>query len=552
MDDPVRAAFDKLKRVRRPDVRLSDFAGLEGVKEEINEIINFLRDPKRYSELGARPPRGVLISGESGTGKTTLARAIAAEARVPVVEVNGPELEGGAWVGQGAANVRELFKTAREMAPLIIFMEDFDEFGSVRGASLDAMKQDHESMLNQLLVELDGFETQEGVVLLATTTRPWNVDPALRRPGRMDRLIALPTPNAQEREGMLLAAAKRFMSPHLVSAVDWRYVAEQTVGMRASDLREVPTAIESAAAALKPSDDDELTDVLNCVEVYRTLIPQFVRQTAWAKGMEARFVDWLGLTVTPDDVSIAVSRIDFTLLCKPAIELYIPSHPWDREYKYPHAVWAVGKALLAELLPNFAQVYNVWLTPSSWEGIAFTRIKELQEGSGFAELGARGRASLEKKLVSLFGSHAAAVMLLPWGQSNTLATPQLQKAQKLAASMVLELGWSSDGVPMVYHFQGGRLPLGERQEEELQETVEQLYLIAKERAFSILSRNKAALEASVELLLRDDFIDAEDIRRILTETRAAKAEEPWQLLPYTPPEPQLTGTTSREALLSPS
>ena len=163
--------------------------------------------------MGARPPRGVLIVGGSGTGKTTLAFAIAAEAKVSMVELQGAELEGGAWVGQGASNVCELFKTAWEVSPLIIFMDDFDHFAGVRGATSDTRKQDHESLINELLVELDGFETQEGVVLIATTSRPYAIDEALRRLGRMDRTIQLPMLYVNEREQILRKVAVDTMDP---------------------------------------------------------------------------------------------------------------------------------------------------------------------------------------------------------------------------------------------------------------------------------------------------------------------------------------------------
>ncbi|ESR50705.1 hypothetical protein CICLE_v100305691mg, partial [Citrus x clementina] len=181
--DPIKNAFERMKRVKNPPIPLKDFASVESMREEINEVVAFLQNPSAFQEMGARAPRGVLIVGERGTGKTSLALAIAAEARVPVVNVEAQELEAGLWVGQSASNVRELFQTARDLAPVIIFVEDFDLFAGVRGQFIHTKQQDHESFINQLLVELDGFEKQDGVVLMATTRNIKQIDEALQRPG---------------------------------------------------------------------------------------------------------------------------------------------------------------------------------------------------------------------------------------------------------------------------------------------------------------------------------------------------------------------------------
>eukprot|EP00850_Spirogloea_muscicola_P021932 SM000268S09748 [mRNA] locus=s268:149412:155595:- [translate_table: standard] len=594
-----------VQRVKRPEVRLADFAGIDSIKEEILEVITFLRDPRRYKEVGARPPRGVLIVGEAGTGKSALARAIAAEARVPMVEFDGSELEGGLWVGQGAANVRDLFKTAREnvmpsaeppsppphpllppfppsfgppgaltlssaarfmtwaQAPLIVFMDNFDHFAGVRGQTADTRKQDHESLINQLLVELDGFETQEGVVLLATSSRPWAIDPALRRPGRMDRTIQLPMPNAVERLLQLNAWAHRTMEPALVPAVDWRMVAEKTGGMTPGQLKNIPQAIEAAALANRISDDDELANVVNWLHVYERVIPGWLRASALGQRLARRVVTHLGLNITPDDVAGILDSLDFHARIKPGIELRNPPIEWTREMKLPHAVWAAGRAVLAALLPAFHNVTCVWLDPTSWDGIGFCQLEPAPAQRGEETT----RSFAEKQLVLHFGPHVAARLILPFGENNNLAHDQLKDAElartpnpasiklafgstagfasldspllsctcacQLAARMVMECGWGPEGSTTVYQTESSSSPLdvGDQHELFLEAQIEQLYDAACNRALALLERNRGVLDAAVEALCEHDYLTRQDMEELLRKHGAVPDEEPFELLP---------------------
>ncbi|KAJ0080512.1 hypothetical protein Patl1_23124 [Pistacia atlantica] len=433
--DPIRTAFDRMKRVKNPPIPLKDFSSIESMREEINEVVAFLQNPGAFQEMGARAPRGVLIVGERGTGKTSLALAIAAEARVPVVNVNAQELEAGLWVGQSASNVRELFQTARDLAPVIIFVEDFDLFAGVRGQFIHTKQQDHESFINQLLVELDGstvtapivgatvhycwglgavaaltvtvpivgrahgwllksvaalavtashrcpccrcqwcdsdsanwFEKQDGVVLMATTKNIKQIDEALQRPGRMDRVFNLQSPTQRERESILRLAAKETMDDELIDLVDWRKVAEKTSLLRPVELKLVPVALEGSAFRSKFLDTDELMSYTSWFATFGCIVPNWVRKTKIVRKISRVLVDHLGLTLTKEDLQNVVDLMEPYGQISNGVELLNPPLDWTRETKFPHAVWAAGRGLIALLLPNFDVVDNLWLEPCSWE-----------------------------------------------------------------------------------------------------------------------------------------------------------------------------------------
>ncbi|XP_009588245.1 probable inactive ATP-dependent zinc metalloprotease FTSHI 5, chloroplastic isoform X2 [Nicotiana tomentosiformis] len=369
--DPISTAFDQMKRVKNPPIRLNDFASIDSMREEINEVVAFLQNPRAFQEMGARAPRGVLIVGERGTGKTSLALAIAAEAKVPLVEVKAQQLEAGLWVGQSASNVRELFQTARDLAPVIIFVEDFDLFAGVRGKFIHTKKQDHEAFINQLLVELDGFEKQDGVVLMATTRNLKQIDEALQRPGRMDRIFRLQRPTQAEREKILTIAAKGTMDEELIDFVDWRKVAEKTALLRPSELKLVPVALEGSAFRSKFLDIDELMTHCSWFATFSSLVPKWLRKTKAVKQLSRMLVNHLGLTLTKEDLESVVDLMEPYGQISNGIELLNPPLDWTMETKFPHAVWAAGRSLIALLLPNFDIVDNLWLEPFSWEASFF-------------------------------------------------------------------------------------------------------------------------------------------------------------------------------------
>ncbi|XP_050142890.1 probable inactive ATP-dependent zinc metalloprotease FTSHI 5, chloroplastic [Malus sylvestris] len=528
--DPITRAFDQMKRVKNPPIPLKDFASIESMKEEINEVVAFLKNPGAFQEMGARAPRGVLIVGERGTGKTSLALAIAAQAKVPVVNIKAQELEAGLWVGQSASNVRELFQTARELAPVIIFVEDFDLFAGVRGKFIHTKNQDHEAFINQLLVELDGFEKQDGVVLMATTGNLKQIDEALQRPGRMDRVFHLQRPTQAEREKILHMAAKETMDSELIDFVDWRKVAEKTGLLRPIELKLVPASLEGSAFRSKFLDTDELLSYCSWFATFSTFIPEWVRKTKIGKKLSKMLVNHLGLALTKEDLQSVVDLMEPYGQITNGIELLNPPLEWTRDTKFPHAVWAAGRGLIALLLPNFDVVDNIWLEPLSWQGIGCTKITKVKnEGSRSAN--SESRSYLEKKLVFCFGSHVASQMLLPFGEENFLSSSELTQSQEIATRMVIQYGWGPDDSPAIYYRTNAStaLSMGNNHEYEMAAKVEKIYDLAYYKAQEMLHKNRRVLEKIVDELLEFEILTGKDLQRIFEENGGVREKEPFFL-----------------------
>ncbi|KAJ8620463.1 hypothetical protein MRB53_028992 [Persea americana] len=549
--DPIRSAFDKMKRVKNPPIRLKEFSSVDSMKEEINEIVAFLQNPKAFQEMGARAPRGVLIVGERGTGKTSLALAIAAEAKVPLVEVKARQLEAGLWVGQSASNVRELFQTARDLAPVIIFVEDFEEFAGVRGQFIHTVNQDHEAFINQLLVELDGFEKQDGVVLIATTRNLKQIDQALKRPGRMDRILHLQRPTQMEREKILRIAANETMDDELIGFVDWRKVAEKTALLRPVELKLVPLSLEGSAFRNKFLDADELMSYAGWFASLNDVVPQGLRKTKPVKWISKWLVNHLGLALTREDIESVVDLMEPYGQISNGIELLSPPLDWTRETKFPHAVWAAGRGLIACLLPNFDIVDNLWLEPASWEGIGCTKItKAKNEGSMYGNV--ETRSYLEKKLVFCFGSYIAAQLLLPFGEENFLSASELKQAQEIATRMVIQYGWGPDDSPTIYFTNNAytALSMGNNHEYEMAAKVQKIYDSAYDKAKEMLQKNCRVLEATVEQLLEYENLTGKDLEMILDEYGGIREQEPFFLAKHYNQELTYNGSSDGGAILS--
>ncbi|KAH9706864.1 putative inactive ATP-dependent zinc metalloprotease FTSHI 5 [Citrus sinensis] len=543
--------FRKLRRVRvkNPPIPLKDFASVESMREEINEVVAFLQNPSAFQEMGARAPRGVLIVGERGTGKTSLALAIAAEARVPVVNVEAQELEAGLWVGQSASNVRELFQTARDLAPVIIFVEDFDLFAGVRGQFIHTKQQDHESFINQLLVELDGFEKQDGVVLMATTRNIKQIDEALQRPGRMDRIFNLQKPTQSEREKILRIAAQETMDEELIDLVDWRKVAEKTALLRPIELKLVPVALEGSAFRSKFLDTDELMSYCGWFATFSGVVPKWFRKTKIVKKISRMLVDHLGLTLTKEDLQNVVDLMEPYGQISNGIELLTPPLDWTRETKLPHAVWAAGRGLIALLLPNFDTVDNLWLEPCAWEcrpfsglgrtgGVGCTVFSRhglgmlvVVEKEGSMSGNPESRSYLEKKLVFCFGSYVAAQLLLPFGEENLLSSSEIKQAQEIATRMVLQYGWGPDDSPAIYYSSNAAaaMSMGNNHEYEMATKVEKVYDLAYYKAKEMLQKNRKVLEKVVEELLEYEILTGKDLERLMDSNGGIREKEPFFL-----------------------
>ncbi|GLT78028.1 hypothetical protein SLA2020_495780 [Shorea laevis] len=474
--DPIKTAFDRMKRVKNPPIPLKDFASIESMREEMNEVVAFLQNPSAFQEMGARAPRGVLI----------------------VV---------GGWtrVGQSASNVRELFQTARDLAPVIIFVEDFDLFAGVRGKFIHTKNQDHEAFINQLLVELDGFEKQDGVVLMATTRNLKQIDEALQRPGRMDRVFHLQRPTQVEREKILQTAAKETMDNELIDLVDWGKVAEKTALLRPIELKLVPVALEGGAFRGKFLDTDELLSYCGWFATFSSIVPKWVRKTKFVNTVSKLLVNHLGLTLTKEDLQNVVDLMEPYGQITNGIELLNPPLDWTRETKFPHAVWAAGRGLIALLLPNFDVVDNLWLEPLSWQGIGCTKItKARNEGSmnGNSE----SRSYLEKKLVFAL-------------------------AQEIATRMVIQYGWGPDDSPAIYYHSNAvtALSMGNNHEYEMAAKVEKMYDLAYYKAEEMLQKNRQVLGKIVEELLEFEILTRKDLERMVEDYGGIQEKEPFFL-----------------------
>ncbi|OIW13804.1 hypothetical protein TanjilG_31693 [Lupinus angustifolius] len=554
--DPIKRAFEEMKRVKKPPIPLKNFASIESMKEEINEVVAFLQNPRAFQEMGARAPRGVLIVGERGTGKTSLALAIAAEARVPVVNIEAQQLEGGLWVGQSASNVRELFQTARDLAPVIIFVEDFDLFAGVRGTYVHTKNQDHEAFINQLLVELDGFEKLDGVVLMATTRNLKAIDEALQRPGRMDRIFHLQSPTQLERENILYMSAKKTMDDQLIDYVDWKKVAEKTSLLRPIELKLVPVALEGSAFRSKVLDTDELMSYCGFFATFSSMIPKWLRKTKVGKKLTKALVNHLGLTLTKEDIENVVDLMEPYGQISNGIELLSPPLAWTRETKFPHAVWAAGRGVIALLLPNFDVVDNLWLEPLSWQGIGCTKItKARNEGSVNGNM--ESRSYLEKKIVFCFGSYVASQMLLPFGEENLLSSSEIQQAQEIATRMVIQYGWGPDDSPAIYYRSSATtaLSMGDDHEYEMAAKVEKMFDLAYLKAREMLRKNRLVLEKIVEELLEFEILTGKDLERIAKDNGIIREGEPFSLCEVQASEPTSSkflesGNASGSALLA--
>ncbi|MBK1787578.1 ATP-dependent zinc metalloprotease FtsH [Prauserella cavernicola] len=469
----------KIIEAERPTTRFADVAGYEGVKQEIGEVVDFLRAPGKYAAAGATGPRGVIMVGPPGTGKTLLGRAVAGEAAVPFLAVSGSAFV-EMFVGVGASRVRDLFEEARQRAPAIIFIDELDALGSRRGPGVAGGHEEHEQTLNQLLSEMDGFDQSSGVVVLAATNRPESLDRALLRPGRFDRQVTVPLPNQVERAAIL---AVHVRGKHLNSTVDLSRIARATPGFSGADLANL---VNEAA--------------INAVRAGRTVLSQ-------------------------TDIGTARDRV--LLGRRETSNALLP------EERTSVAIHESGHALLAALCDHADPVEKVTILPA---GMALGATEQLPE----AERHLYSQSYLTDQLTVRLGGRAAELVM--FGQGSTGAVNDLAGATQLATRMVTEFGLSpvlgpvgyESGQPLFLPGPGEQLrrPYSEQTQRLVDEEVARLLRDAEERAVGLLSHHQLALERLAAKLLELETVGGDLVLEVL------RTEGDGTPGPVTPPAPR--------------
>jgi cell division protease FtsH len=455
-------------------VSFDDVAGVDEAKQELEEVVSFLKDPSSYGRLGARMPKGILLVGPPGTGKTLLARAVAGEAGVPFFSISGSEFV-EMFVGVGAARVRDLFEQARQKAPCIIFIDELDALGRARMAGPFAGGHDEkEQTLNQLLVELDGFDPQAGIVLLAATNRPEILDPALLRAGRFDRHVLVDRPDRQGRADILRVHMKHVM---LAEDVDADAVAALTPGFTGADLANLLN--EAALVATRRGAD----------------------------------------SVNMDDFTHAIERIVAGLEKKNRL-----LNPKEREIVAYHEM---GHALVAKACPLCDPVHKVSIIPRGVGALGFTMQRPTEDRYLMT------REELQQKMAVLLGGRAAEHLVFE--HLSTGAADDLAKATEIARSMVTQYGmdegvghatYESDSSPFLGPGATGirRRTYSEETAREIDSAVRELLQTAFAQARAVLSANRKALEAGAKDLLANEKLGETELAAIFAQMENASME----------------------------
>ncbi len=443
-------------------VTFQDVAGVDEAKEELREIIEFLKDPPKFQKLGGKIPKGVLLVGPPGTGKTLLAKAIAGEANVPFFSISGSDFV-EMFVGVGASRVRDLFEQGKKHAPCIIFMDEIDAVGRHRGAGLGGGHDEREQTLNQLLVEMDGFETNEGVILIAATNRPDVLDPALLRPGRFDRHVVVARPDVKGREEILKVHARRIP---LAPKVDLKVLARGTPGFSGADLAN----LVNEAALLAARQDKKVVEMIDFENAKDKVL----------MGVERR--------------SMIISESE------------------KRTIAYHEA----GHALVADLLPGADPLHKVTIIP---RGRALGLTQQLPADDKYNY----SRDYLVNRITILLGGRAAEEIVFQ--QQTTGAGDDLEKATDMARKMVCEWGMSDRMGPLTFGKGEEHIFLGRevaRPKDFSEETavlidseIKRIVMESAARARHMIETNIEKLHALARALLERESLDGEEIARIL-------------------------------------
>jgi len=449
-------------------VTFADVAGVEEAEEELKEIIEFLKNPSKFQVLGGKIPKGVLLVGPPGTGKTLLARAVAGEAGVPFMNLTGSDFV-EMFVGVGAARVRDLFQQAQEKAPAIIFIDELDALGKARGLSPLSGHEERENTLNQLLSEMDGFDTRKGVIMMAATNRPEILDPALIRPGRFDRQILVDRPSLMGREDILKIHAREVK---LDPDVNLRTLAARTPGMVGSDLANIVN--EAALLAARKN------------------------RTA----------------VTMKDFEEAIDRVVAGLEKRNRM-----MNPREKEIVAYHET---GHALVAEALPSVDPVHRVSIIPRGIGALGYTMQLPTEDRYLMT------KSELEERMAVMLGGRVAEEV--HFGEISTGAQNDLYRATDIARSMVREYGMSEKLGPLT--FERERRPLfldmmmpptskdySETTAQEIDREVSALVKKAYHRSKEILDGKRDTLEKVAKVLLDKEVLEGEELRQFLNEKK---------------------------------
>ena len=453
-----------------------DVAGLKEEKEEVQELIDFLKNPKKFTKMGARIPKGVLLVGPPGTGKTLLAKAVAGEAKVPFFYISGSDFV-ELFVGVGASRVRDMFKQAKQTAPCLIFIDEIDAVGRQRGTGLGGGHDEREQTLNQLLTEMDGFGENEGIIIIAATNRPDVLDPALLRPGRFDRQVTVGRPDVKEREEILKVHAKNKI---LAPSVKLKNIAERTPGYSGADLENLLN--EAALLAVRRDKSN----------------------------------------ISMEEIDEASDRV-----------LMGPAKTTRKVTDYEKKIVAYhesGHAVAGIVLPNGEEVHKITIIPRGMAG-GYTQMLPKEERTLVYT-----KKDLEEQIVTLLAGRAAEEHYLD--EISTGASDDLKRATKIARSMVTEYGMSSLG-PMQFEHRSESVFLGRDYnqgknfsdqvalliDEEVKRIIEDCY----DRASEIVSREKKLMDILAETLMKQETLTKEEIEKIVSENSDYKFDNEEEL-----------------------
>ena len=441
-------------------IKFSDVAGEDEAKENLKEIVEYLHDPGRYREIGATMPKGILLVGPPGTGKTMLAKAVAGEANVPFFSMSGSEFV-EMFVGMGASKVRDLFKQAKEKAPCIVFIDEIDAIGQKRNSGAYGGNDEREQTLNQLLTEMDGFEENTGVIILAATNRPESLDPALTRPGRFDRRVPVELPDLQGREDILKVHAKKIK---VAEDVDWNKIARMASGASGAELANIVN--EAALRAVR--DGRRFATEADLEESIEVVIAGYQKKNAILTDEEKKVVSY----------------------------------------------HEIGHALVAAKQTNSAPVQKITIIPRTSGALGYTM--QVDEGNHYL----MSQAELENKIATLTGGRAAEELV--FHSASTGASNDIEQATKLARAMITRYGMSPDfdmvALETVQNqYLGGDTSLACSAETaaKIDQQVVELVKRQHEKASQILSENREKLDELAQYLYEKETITGDEFMEIL-------------------------------------